>query len=138
MIPIETYYSNIVFSAEGCRDLHGTLIHNEDGPDEIETCWKLSEEELKGKTGLFRERLEKGETLDDILPEAFAAVREAADRVLGLRAYPVQIIGGTFDGVEGTFVKVEKKRKKQVVIQAQGIAAVMITHLDDGYLKVIS
>ena len=54
----------------------------------------LSEEELKGKTALFRERLEKGETLDDILPEAFAAVREAADRVLGLRAYPVQIIGG--------------------------------------------
>ena len=47
MIPIETYYSNIVFSAEGCKDLHGTLIHNVDGPDEIETCWKLSEEELK-------------------------------------------------------------------------------------------
>ena len=47
MIPIETYYSNIIFSAEGCKDLHGTLIHNEDGSDEIETCWKLSEEELK-------------------------------------------------------------------------------------------
>lgn len=47
MIPIETYYSNIIFSAEGCKDLHGTLIHNEDAPDEIETCWKLSEEELK-------------------------------------------------------------------------------------------
>ena len=50
MIPIETYYSNIIFSAEGCKDLHGTLIHNEDGPDEIETCWKLSEEELKSIT----------------------------------------------------------------------------------------
>ena len=54
----------------------------------------LSEEELKGKTALFKERLEKGETLDDILPEAFAAVREAADRVLGMRPYPVQLIGG--------------------------------------------
>ena len=47
MIPIETYYSNIIFSAEGCKDLHSTLIYNEDGIDEIETCWKLSEEELK-------------------------------------------------------------------------------------------
>ena len=54
----------------------------------------LSEEELRAKTGLFRQRLAEGETLDDILPEAFAAVREAADRVLGLRAYPVQLIGG--------------------------------------------
>ena len=47
MIPIKTYYSNIIFSAEGCKDLYGTLIHNEDGTDEIETCWKLSEDELK-------------------------------------------------------------------------------------------
>ena len=54
----------------------------------------LSEEELKGRTALFKERLEKGETLDDLLPEAFAAVREAADRVLGMRPYPVQLIGG--------------------------------------------
>ena len=54
----------------------------------------LSEEALKGKTAEFRERLAKGETLDDILPEAFAAVREAAWRVLGMKPYPVQIIGG--------------------------------------------
>ena len=54
----------------------------------------LSEEALKAKTGEFRERLAKGETLDDLLPEAFAAVREAADRVLGMRPYPVQLIGG--------------------------------------------
>ena len=54
----------------------------------------LSEEELKAKTALFKSRLEEGETLDDILPEAFAAIREAADRVLGLRAFPVQLIGG--------------------------------------------
>ena len=54
----------------------------------------LSEEELKGKTAEFKERLAQGETLDDLLPEAFAAVREAADRVLGMRPYPVQLIGG--------------------------------------------
>ena len=54
----------------------------------------LSEEELKGKTALFKARLEKGETLDDLLPEAFAAIREAADRVLGMRPYPVQLMGG--------------------------------------------
>ena len=54
----------------------------------------LSEEALKGKTAEFKERLGKGETLDDILPEAFAAVREAAWRVLGMKPYPVQIIGG--------------------------------------------
>ena len=54
----------------------------------------LSEEALKGKTAEFKERLQKGETLDDILPEAFAAVREAAWRVLGMKPYPVQIIGG--------------------------------------------
>ena len=55
---------------------------------------ELSEEELKGKTTEFKQRLAGGETLDDILPEAFAAVREAADRVLGMRPYPVQLIGG--------------------------------------------
>ena len=54
----------------------------------------LSEEELKGKTAQFKEWLAAGETLDDLLPEAFAAVREAADRVLGMRPYPVQLIGG--------------------------------------------
>lgn len=55
---------------------------------------KLSDEELKGKTEEFKGRLKKGETLDDILPEAFAVVREASKRVLGLRHYDVQIIGG--------------------------------------------
>ena len=54
----------------------------------------LSEEALRGKTALFKERLAQGETLDDLLPEAFAAIREAADRVLGMRPYPVQLIGG--------------------------------------------
>ena len=55
---------------------------------------KLSEDALKGKTAEFKNRLENGETLDDILPEAFAAIREAADRVLGMRPYPVQLMGG--------------------------------------------
>ena len=54
----------------------------------------LSDEALKAKTPEFKERLAKGETLDDLLPEAFAAAREAADRVLGMRPYPVQIMGG--------------------------------------------
>ena len=54
----------------------------------------LSDAELQAKTPEFKERMAKGETLDDILPEAFAALREAADRVLGLRPYRVQLIGG--------------------------------------------
>ena len=54
----------------------------------------LSEEALKAKTAEFKERLADGETLDDILPEAFAAIREAAWRVIGLKPYPVQLIGG--------------------------------------------
>ena len=61
----------------------------------LEESYKaLSEEELKGKTTEFKQRLSQGETLDDLLPEAFAAVREAADRVLGMRPYPVQLLGG--------------------------------------------
>lgn len=55
---------------------------------------KLSDSELKGKTAQFKERLKNGETLDDILPEAFATVIEASDRVLEMRHFPVQIIGG--------------------------------------------
>ncbi len=54
----------------------------------------LSDAELKEKTREFRQRLKEGETLDDILPEAFAVVREAASRVLGMRHYRVQLIGG--------------------------------------------
>ncbi len=54
----------------------------------------LSDEALRAKTGIFKERLAQGETLDDLLVEAFAAIREASDRVIGLRPYPVQLIGG--------------------------------------------
>ena len=55
---------------------------------------KLTDEQLKAKTKEFKERLAKGETLDDILPEAYATVREAGKRVLGMEHYRVQIIGG--------------------------------------------
>nr|WP_296040309.1 preprotein translocase subunit SecA [uncultured Blautia sp.] len=55
---------------------------------------KLSDEELRDKTREFRKRLDEGETLDDLLPEAFAVVREGAKRVLGMEHYRVQIIGG--------------------------------------------
>ncbi len=54
----------------------------------------LTDEQLKSKTGEFKERLALGETLDSILPEAFAVCREASDRVLGMRHFPVQILGG--------------------------------------------
>ncbi len=57
-------------------------------------CAGLSDAELKGKTAEFRTRLENGETLDDLLPEAFAACREASWRSIGLRHYDVQLIGG--------------------------------------------
>ena len=59
-----------------------------------DTMMAYSDEELKGKTKEFKERLKKGETLDDILPEAYAVVREAGRRVLGMEHYRVQIIGG--------------------------------------------
>ena len=55
---------------------------------------KLTDEQLRAKTDEFRTRLQNGETEDDILPEAFATVREAADRVLGMRPYEVQVLGG--------------------------------------------
>ena len=55
---------------------------------------KLSDEQLQAKTPEFRKRLKNGETLDDILPEAFATAREGAKRVLGLYPFRVQIIGG--------------------------------------------
>ena len=58
------------------------------------TYRNMSEEELRSQTAVLKERLANGETLDGILPEAFAACREACDRVLDMRPYPVQVIGG--------------------------------------------
>jgi preprotein translocase subunit SecA len=60
----------------------------------MEEMKKLSDEELKAQTPKFRQLLENGSTLTDILPEAFATVREAATRVLGMKHYDVQILGG--------------------------------------------
>src|SRR5581483_10768992 len=54
----------------------------------------LSDEQLRAKTAEFKDRLSRGETLDDLLPEAFAVVREAGRRVLNMRHFDVQIIGG--------------------------------------------
>lgn len=59
-----------------------------------ESMQALSNDELKAKTGEFKKRLADGETLDDLLIDAFAVVREAADRVLGMKHYPVQVMGG--------------------------------------------
>ena len=55
---------------------------------------KLSDNELRGKTDELKKKLQEGKTLDDILPEAFAVVREASKRVLGMRHFDVQLIGG--------------------------------------------
>ena len=66
-----------------------------DNINEIEPNYvKLSDANLVAKTDEFKRRLQKGETLDDILPEAFAVVREASKRVLGMRHFDVQLIGG--------------------------------------------
>ena len=54
----------------------------------------LSDEQVKAKTEEFKQRLEQGESLDSLLPEAFAAVREASKRTLGMRHFDVQLIGG--------------------------------------------
>ncbi len=63
--------------------------------DSLESKFKeMSDSDLKNMTNIFKERLEKGETLDDLLPEAFAVIREASTRVLGMRHYRVQLIGG--------------------------------------------
>ena len=80
--------------------MYKTLIYKKVLPivDRIEAMdeemQQLSDTELKGKTAEFKKRLEEGETLDDILPEAFAVVREAASRTLHIKHYRVQLIGG--------------------------------------------
>jgi len=63
--------------------------------NELEPLFKdLSDEQLKGKTGEFKQRIARGESLDDILPEAYATVREVSVRVLGMRHFDVQLLGG--------------------------------------------
>ena len=62
--------------------------------DYAEYMGKLTDEELAGQTDIFRKRLQDGETLDELLPEAFAAIREADGRILGKYPYDVQVLGG--------------------------------------------
>lgn len=83
-----------IFGTHSEREIKKILPIQKQVLDLEESYKALSEEELKGKTQVFKERIEKGETLDDILPEAFATVREASRRVLGMVHFPVQIIGG--------------------------------------------
>ncbi|MCI8915634.1 MAG: DEAD/DEAH box helicase, partial [Oscillospiraceae bacterium] len=83
-----------VFGTRSQREvkaLTATVDRIEAMADEYRT---LSDQQLRAKTDEFKARLAQGETLDDILPEAFATCREAADRVLGMRPYRVQLIGG--------------------------------------------
>jgi len=71
---------------------------------------KLTDDELRGKTEEFKNRIKEGETLDDILPEAFAAVREAAWRTLKMKHFKVQIIGGIVLH-QGRIAEIEDRRR---------------------------
>jgi preprotein translocase subunit SecA len=83
-----------LFGSRNQRLLNG-YNKNVSRVNELEPAYKaLSDEQLRDKTAEFRARLSKGETVDDLLPEAFAAVRESGRRVLGLRHFDVQLIGG--------------------------------------------
>ncbi len=83
-----------LFGSRNQRILHG-YSKNVARANALEESFKaLNDEQLKGKTAEFRARLANGEQLDDLLPEAFAAVREAASRTLGMRHFDVQLIGG--------------------------------------------
>ena len=79
------------YSSRELKSIYPIVDKIESMADEYKS---MSDEALRAKTTEFKERLQNGETLDDILPEAFATVREAADRVLGMRPYRVQLVGG--------------------------------------------
>ena len=83
-----------VFGTKSERDLKKIQHYVDDANRFTEQFANLTDEQLKAKTQEFKDRLAKGETLDDILPEAFAVVRLAAQRVIGLRPYDVQLLGG--------------------------------------------
>jgi preprotein translocase subunit SecA len=83
-----------IFGSQNERDIKSIKPIVEKVNSYEPTIKKLTDEELKAKTSEFRDRLAKGETLDNILPEAFACVREASVRTIGLRHFDVQIIGG--------------------------------------------
>jgi len=83
-----------IFGSRNDRQLKKMMSTVKKINDQEAVIQALSDEELKGKTGEFRQRLANGETLDDLLVEAFAVVREAGLRVLGMRHFDVQLIGG--------------------------------------------
>lgn len=83
-----------IFGTKSERDLKKIQHYVDEANRFTAKFEKLTDEELKAKTQEFRNRLANGETLDDILPEAFAVVRLAANRVIGLRPYDVQLLGG--------------------------------------------
>jgi preprotein translocase subunit SecA len=85
--------SRILRAGEGKTLKHLRRIREEVNSREDEVS-RLSDAELRGRTEEFRKRYEGGETLDDLLPEAFAVAREAAKRVLGQRHFDVQVEGG--------------------------------------------
>ncbi len=85
---------NKIFGTKSERDLK-KIQHYVDSANALSADMeKLTDDQLKAKTQEFKDRLAQGETLDDLLPEAFATVREAAKRVIGLRPYDVQLLGG--------------------------------------------
>ena len=83
-----------IFGTKSERDLKKIQHYVDDANKFTAEFEKLSDEQLKAKTQEFKDRLAKGETLDQLLPEAFAVVRLAAQRVIGLRPYDVQLLGG--------------------------------------------
>ena len=83
-----------IFGTKSERDLKKIQHYVDEANTFAAALEKLTDDELKAKTQEFKDRLAKGETLDRILPEAFATVREAAKRVIGLRPYDVQLLGG--------------------------------------------
>ena len=89
----ESLFTHALSMGEGMRQKELERVANkvEDLSDRFES---MSDEELGGMTAYFRERHERGEKLDNLLPEAFAAVREASGRTLGMRHFPVQLMGG--------------------------------------------
>ena len=83
-----------VFGTHSSRELKRIMPLVKKIEDLRPTMQALTDEELRGKTEEYKKRLQQGETLDDLLPEAFATVREASKRVLNMEHYPVQLIGG--------------------------------------------
>ena len=97
---------------------------------------KLSDEELRAKTDEFKKRLSEGETLDDLLVEAYAVVREAATRVLGMRHYRVQLIGGVILH-QGRIAEMKTGEGKTLVSTLPQSMTTWPTEMQSGWVKFI-